>query len=189
MSTSPTGVGAVIDDTMRKALAEQAADAERQEQLDMLEPLDSEELLEARERLGDNASHLAVVREARSHRKGRKPGSRNRRTDDTVAYLSQFGPDPLVAAMKIIATTEELMVERSKAVDPAKRVLTFGEAQAHRMRMIELAAPYWHGKKPVQIEHSFAGVGDLIFEEVTGVNAAADDVMDADFLPLEGGDK
>ena len=39
--------------------------------------------------------------------------------------------------MKIIGTSEEMMVARSRAEDPTKRVMTIGEAQAARMRMIE----------------------------------------------------
>jgi hypothetical protein len=187
MSTdADSGLPKIIDAAMREGAARLAEERAAQAQLDLLEPLTAEEMLEAREGLGPKASELTVVRTAReARRRGRPPGATNRRTDDLVAYLSQHGPDPAVAAMRIIATTEELMVARSKAVDPVKRRMTFAEAQAHRERMIELMMPYWHGKKPVQVDVSFAGVGDLVIEGWSGGTVDAAEVVDADFMALD----
>jgi hypothetical protein len=87
-----TALDAVAADAKR--LADEAAIEERQAQMDLLEPLSAEELAEAQEALGREAGPMAVMRHARETRKGRPKGSRNRRTSDTIAYLSQFGPDP-----------------------------------------------------------------------------------------------
>lgn len=187
MSTE-TGVPKVVDEAIRKHRADIERDAAANRQADLLDPLDPEDLLDAREQLGPNASNLSVVREARKARSGRPKNARNRRTDDLVRYLSQFGPDPAIAAMKIIATTEELMVERSKSVGDGKRRMTFAEAQAHRERMIELMMPYWHGKKPVAVDLTFSGVSDLVIEGLTHTTAEVHDIVEADFLPVDGDD-
>lgn len=187
MSTE-TGVTQIVDEAIRKRRADIERDEAANRQADLLDPLDPEDLLDARKRLGPNASNLSVVREARTARSGRPKGARNRRTDDLVSYLSQFGPDPAIAAMRIIATTEELMVERSKSVGDGKRRMTFAEAQAHRERMIELMMPYWHGKKPVQVDMTFSGVSDLVIEGLTHTTAEVHDIVEADFLPVDGDD-
>lgn len=184
MSTA-SGDRAIMDEAMRDAMALVTAAAAEEEQLDMLDPLSSEELVEAQEALGPCAGRLAVVRQARAARRGRPKGARNKRTDDLVAYLSQFGPDPLVAAMRIIAEEEEMMVQRSRDNGDGKRTMTFGEARATRMRMIELAARYWHSPKPVAVDHSFSGVGDMYIDGVNHVTMSAENIADAEFLPVD----
>lgn len=124
-----------------------------------LEPITAEEAAEAQEELGPSAKPLAVLRHAREKRKaGRPAGVRNRRTADTVAYLKQFGPDPLVAMMKIVAESEEAMVARSEQVDPVKKRMSYADARAMRIRCAETLAPYFHGKQPVQVDHTIRGV-------------------------------
>lgn len=149
-----------------KALVD-AAGAEEAEQMDLLtEPITAEEMLEAQERLGPKAGHLTVLREARETRKrGRTPGSRNRRTDDFVRYASQFGSDPAVVLMQIASTPEEVAVERSAAMDPVKRRLSWGDARAMRVRAAEALLPYFHGKQPVRVDATIRGV---IVQEVIG---------------------
>lgn len=151
MSTD-TGVGADIATAVKAASREFGAYRQSIAEFDFLDPVTAEEVVEAREVLGPKAGTIAIAAEVQRRRGGRRKGSRNRNTGDLVQYLSQFGPDPAVAAMKIIGTSEEMMVARSRAEDPTKRVMTIGEAQAARMRMIELMMPYWHGKKPVQVD-------------------------------------
>lgn len=186
MST-PSGDRAVIDQAMRDGRALLTAAAAEEEQLGMFEPLSSEELVEAREALGPGAGPLTVVRHAREARRGRPKGARNKRTDDLVAYLSQFGPDPLVAAMRILAEDEEMMIQRSRDNGDGKRTMTFGEARAMRQRSMELLAPYWHSKKPVAVDHSFSGVGDMYIDGVNHSTRVAENVTDAEFLPLDDG--
>lgn len=148
-----------------KSLVDQAALEEQQ--LDMLEPLTAEETATAQEELGPLAGPMAVVRHAREARKrGRPPGARNRRTDDFVAYLSQFGPDPAVALAKIVAESEESMIERSRALDPVKRQMSFADARAMRIRSAEALMPYWHSKKPVAVDATIRGV--MVVEEFGG---------------------
>lgn len=153
-----------------KALVDQAALEESEAQLNLLEPLTAEEMHDAQEQCGKDAGPMTVLRTARENRKGRKPGSRNRRTDDAARYLSQFGPDPAVAMMKIIADSEEAMVARSRAIDPYKRQMTYGEARAMRVRCAETMIPYFHGKKPVQVDATIRGI--VVHETIGEVKAA-----------------
>ncbi len=142
----------------KRLLDEAAAEEREAEQLD-LEPITAEEAAEAYEDLGEGAKPLTVLRHAREKRKrGRPAGVRNRRTADTLKYLSQFGPDPLVAMMKILAESEEAMIARSQQVDPVKKRLSLAEARAMRIRVAETLAPYFHGKQPVQVDHTIKGV-------------------------------
>lgn len=173
-----------------KALVD-AAEAVETEQLDLLaEPITTEEMLQARERLGPKAGNLTVLREAREERKrGRTPGSRNRRTDDFVRYLSQFGPDPAVVLMQIVGTPPEVMVEQSAALDPVKRRLSLGDAQALRVRAAETLMPYFHGKQPVRVDATIRGV---IVQEIIGGHEHRGVLIDADplgVLPFDDEDE
>lgn len=143
-------------------LAQAKADLETREaeheQLDLLEPITAEEMVEAQDALGPLAGRVAVLQEARKRRRGRPKGVRNRRTDDFAAYLSQFGPDPAVALMQIVATPEEMLVERSAAMDGSKRRLSYGDAMDRRLRAAEALMPYFHGKQPVRVDATIRGV-------------------------------
>jgi hypothetical protein len=169
-----------------KALVEQAG-VEEQQQLDLLaEPMTAEEMAEAQERLGPLAGRMTVLREAREARKrGRTPGSRNRRTDDFERYLSQFGPDPAVVMAQILADSEEAMVERSAAMDPIKRRLSWGDARQMRIRCAEALLPYRHSKKPVAVDATIRGV--MIVEEIGG-SPVAGVTIDAEPLGVLPGD-
>lgn len=162
-------------DRAGKAVAEDLlADAKRlledarieEQQLDLLEPISSEEMQLAQDALGPRAGRMAVLQQARASRRGRPKGARNKRSDDFAAYLSQFGPDPAVVLAQIVGTPEEVMVERSAAMDPAKRRMSFGDARAIRVRCAEALMPYYHGKVPVKIDATIRGVH--IFEEIGG---------------------
>lgn len=162
-----------------KRLHEETIAEEQQEQLDLLEPLTAEELADAQEDLGPEAQPLAVMRHARKLRKaGRPKGSRNRRTSDMVAYLSQFGPDPAVVMMKIMADSEEAMVERSRAIDPAKRQLSWGDARAIRVRCAETMQPYFHGKQPVKVDATIRGV--RVVEEIGDLKSVRGRTIDGE---------
>jgi hypothetical protein len=188
------GLTGLIGDAVRSEVVELQTDAQAI-QVDFLdEPWTSGEVLVAREELGPDAGALAVGRHVSNQRRGRKKGRPNRNTSDLVAYLSQFGPDPLVAAMKIIAEPEEFIVERSRVIDPPKKRLGIAEARAHRMRMIELLAPYFHGKKPVQIQLDASGDFNLL---IPGINisevdaakmAAGEFVLEAEYLDVDDGE-
>lgn len=167
-------------------LVHDAAAEEETAQLDLLGPVSAEEAAEAQEQLGASAGPLAVLRQARENRRGRKPGSTNRRTDDTVAYLGQFGPDPAVAMMRIIAESEEAMVARSQQIDPPKKRMSYADARAMRIRCAETMIPYFHGKKPVAVDATIRGV--MLVEEIgSGVREAVGQTIDGVLgVALEG---
>jgi len=147
-----------MDAAMREAKALVEGAAAQEEQLDLLEPITAEEMAEAQEALGANAGPLAVLREARARRRGRPRGVRNRRTADFEQYISQFGPDPAVFLAQCVGESEEAMVERSYAMDPPKRRLSWGDARAMRIRAAEALMPYRHGKQPVRVDATIRGV-------------------------------
>ncbi|OYX62726.1 MAG: hypothetical protein B7Y88_13820 [Sphingomonadales bacterium 32-64-17] len=157
-------------------MVEEAAAEETEAQMDLLEPLTAEEKAVAQDQLGPNAQPLAVLKQARENRKGRPPGSRNRRTDDFVSYVSQFGPDPAVAMMKIIGEDEDAMIARSRQIDPIKKRLSFAEARAMRIRCAETMMPYFHGKKPVEVDATVRGV--MIVEEISQARDVVNHTID-----------
>lgn len=175
-----TGGKAEVDQAataLRDELAEaEAEELDAQEEL-FEDPLSAEELAEAAEDLGPSAGKLSILRTAREKRKlGRPKGAKNRNSQDLVQYLSQFGPDPLVAAMRIIAEDELAMVSLSAQVDPAKKKMSFAEARGLRIRCIELTAPYFHGKQPVQVDARITGV--RVVSQIGEMKRARDSAVD-----------
>lgn len=148
-----------------KALVEQAAAEEAQ--LALLDPLDAEDMALAQAELGPEAGTLAVLQHAREARAkgGRRPGVRNRRTDDFRRYLLSFGQDPAVTLMQIQTTQPEILMERSSKLDFMKRRMSYGDAQALRVRCAEALLPYVHSKQPIAIDGTIRGV---IVHEVIG---------------------
>ena len=185
MSTDPKKPGGktALDEAVAetKALIDEAAGEETEAQLDLLEPISAEEAAEAYTELGGNPGPLTVLKHAREKRKqGRPRGVRNRRTADTIAYLQQFGPDPAVALMKVIGESEEAMVARSRQVDPVKRQMTMADARAMRIRAAETMMPYFHGKQPVQVDHTIRGV--RIVQEIGEVRRTAAQTLEGRIL-------
>lgn len=175
MSTGADGkavVETMIGET--KTLVETARARERQ--LELIDPVSPEEMSEAQEQLGAGAKRLAVLHQARENRRGRRPGSRNKRTQEFVDYLRTFGPDPAVTLMQIQGTPAEILAERSAAMDTDKRRLSYGDAQALRVRCAETLMPYFHGKQPVKVEVGIDGDFNLL---IPGVNIDAADAASA----------
>lgn len=196
MSTNDSGDAALIGGIMADAKAMIAARAAEEEQLSLLDPVSPEEMVIAREELGENAGRYAVVQRARENRRGRPPGARNKRTDDFARYLLSFGQHPAVTMMQIQATQPELLIEASQQTkvhsfrkDGTPNVvierMTFAEAQALRVRCAEGLLPYLESKKPVAVDMTFTGVGDLHMEGFIPLQAEASDILDADFAPVE----
>lgn len=158
------GEKTVAEDLVAQSKALFEAAAAEEQQLDLLEPISPEEMAMAHEELGPNAGNIAVLQHARLKRKGRPPQSRNKRTDEFEAYIRQFGSDPAVTLMKIQATEAEMLVERSRLLDPIKRRMSYGDAQALRVRCAEALMPYLHGKKPVTVDATIRGV--MVVEEI-----------------------
>ncbi len=177
MSTDAGGK-VVADRILAEAKALVDAAAAEEEQLDLLDPVTAEEMAYAQEELGPRAGNLAVLRHAREKRRGRPRGAKNRRSDDFERYISQFGPDPAVVLAQIAGTPEEVMIERSKQLDPDKRRLTYGEARAMRIRCAEALMPFRHSKKPVAVDATIRGV--MVVEEIGG--AARGVTIEADPL-------
>lgn len=183
MSTKPGAKdgGKLVAEQMveqSKALFEAAANEEQQ--LDMLDPVSAEEMAIAQEELGPNAGNLSVLRHAREKRKGRPKGSKNRRSDDFESYISQFGPDPAVVLAQIAGTPEEVMVERSRQIDPIKRRMSWADARAMRIRCAEALLPYRHSKKPVAVDATIRGV--MVVEEYGDAQGRRGIVIDAEPL-------
>lgn len=180
--TGDAAVAKAAVDQAQQQLAERAAE---EEQLSLLDPLTAEEIHEAREAIGSGAGMVTVLQEARKRRAGRPKGVRNKRTDDFARYIAQFGQDPAITLMQIQSTTPEELVNRSEMLDPVKRRMSYGDAQALRVRCAEALMPYIHSKKPVAVDMTFSGVSDLYIEGVTHSSAEMADIIDADFMPLD----
>lgn len=171
MSTE-TGDKAVANAMLDQGRALVAGARREAEQLQFVDPLTADELFDAQEALGPGAGTVSVMREAQKRRGGRKPGSRNRRTDDFAKYILGFGQDPAITLMQIQATPPEELVARSELLDPVKRRMSLADATALRVRCAEALMPYIHGKKPIAIDLSSTGDFNLL---VPGVNITAED--------------
>lgn len=156
MSIEPGGK--VPNGLLRDAQQRMLDAAEDEVQLELIDPISPEEMADAQAELGPDAGPLTVLRAARERRRGRPKGSANRRNADTVSYLLQFGPDPLRAAMAIINTPPEVLIERSYALDPVKKRMSYSEALSLQIRCMEMVAPYLHGKQPVRVDATIRGV-------------------------------
>lgn len=170
----------------------------RQVQVDMFDVPSPEEMARARKELAsekgrEDFDELDVLDRARAKRgAGRPAGSRNKRTKDFERYILQNGNrDPALILAEIASTPPEVLVQRSAVMDPAKKALTYGAAQALRTRAAEGLMPYMHGKKPVQVELRADGDFNLI---IPGVNVSQEDadraaagefVLEGEFTDVE----
>ena len=194
MSTDPLKPGGKVElerlaAESAKLIDEAVAEEREAEQEDLFEPFSSEEVLEASEELGPKAGALSIARHIRDKRKaGRPKGAKNRVNRDVQAYLRQFGPDPAVVMMRILAESEEEMVERSKRIDPVKKQLSFSEARGMRIRCAEGVRKIFHGDQPVQVDHTIQGV--RIIQEMGDRREAQGVTIDGrpKVLPFEDGE-
>lgn len=195
MSTDLTGDAAIGRAVMDSARAQLEAQLPDQEQLDLLEPVTPEDIWDARETLGDDASHQQVTQAARAKRRGRPAGSRNKHSTDFERWLLSHGQHPAVTLMQIQSAAPEVLMEASKRPkvhsfrkDGTPNVvvehMTYEQAQSLRTRCADILMPYLVGKKPITVDMSFSGVADLIIEGVTHSATEIGDIIDADFLPV-----
>ena len=200
VSTDLTGDAAVGRAIMTDAQAQLDAQRQDAEQLDLLEPITPEDIWDAREALGEDASPQSVTKEARARRRGRPAGSRNKRTDDLERWLLAHGQHPAVTLMQIQSTAPEVLMEASKRQkvhsfrkDGTPNVvvehMTYEAAQSLRARCADMLMPFLVGKKPITIDHTFSGVADLIIEGVTHSSSEIGDIIDAEFLPADDADQ
>ncbi len=176
-----------------KALTSQILRSAQTSRLEFVEPLTSEDLFAAQGELGFGAGIVPLLTEARKS-KGRRPGARNRRNDDFVRYISQFGRDPAITLMEIQSTMPEELVARSRLLDTAKRQMTMLEAQSLRKQCAEALMPYFHSKMPLSVDLGEAGDFNLL---IPGTNISAEDavlaaggqfVLEADFEEVDEGE-
>lgn len=197
MSTELTGDAALGLAIMTDV--QQQLDAARPDeaQLDLLEPVTPEDIWDAREALGADATPNDVTKAARARKRGRPAGARNRRTDDLERLLLAHGQHPAVTLMQIQSTAPEVLMEASKRTkvhsfrkDGTANVvvehMTYEAAQSLRARCADMLMPFLVGKKPILIDHSFSGVADLFIEGVTHSAREIGDILDAEFLPVDG---
>ena len=195
MSTDLTGDAAIGAAIMADAQAQLDADRAQAEQLDLLDPVTPEDIWDAREALGAEATPQAVTKAARERKRGRPAGSRNRRTDDLERWLLAHGQHPAVTLMQIQSTAPEVLMEASKRKkvhsfqkDGTPNVvvehMSYEAAQSLRARCADMLMPFLVGKKPITIDHTFSGVADLIIEGVTHSASEIGDIIDAEFLPV-----
>lgn len=195
MSTE-TGDAAIGRDIVSSAQEQLAAARTEAEQLDLLEPVTAEDIWDAREALGTDADHAAVTKLARTRKRGRPQGSRNRRTDDFERYILGFGQHPAITLMQIQSTAPEVLMEASKRrkvhsfqKDGTPNVviehMTYEAAQSLRIRCADIMLPYIEGKKPLKVDMSFSGVADLIIEGVTHSAGEINDIVEAEFMPVD----
>lgn len=181
-----------------KALIEAGA-AAVEEQEDLFATFSAEDMVEARDALGENATRLQVLQEARRRGAGRPRGARNKRTDDFARYILSFGQDPAITLMQIASTQPEMLIEASRQqkvhsfrADGSPNVvverMTFEQAQSLRARCADILMPYIHGKKPIAVDFSFAGIADMFIEGVTHSREEMADVIDAEFVPINDQD-
>lgn len=196
MSTKLTGdaaIGHEIVSSVQDQLDAAQVDAE---QLDLLEPVTPEDIWDARETLGSDATHQQVTGLARDRKRGRPRGARNKRTDDFERYILSFGQHPAITLMQIQSTAPEVLMEASKrhkvhsfqkdgTANVVVEHMTYEAAQSLRVRCADIMLPYIEGKKPLKVDMSFSGVADLVIEGVTHTRAEVDDIVDAEFLPVE----
>ncbi|MGN6122786.1 MAG: hypothetical protein ACTHOJ_07485 [Sphingomonas oligoaromativorans] len=205
MSTDDTGDRGTVAGFVQQAKdlldAERAADPM---QLDMLDPISPEDMAEAREHLGPDAGKLAVLRQARTSKRGRPPNARNKRTDDFARYLLSFGQHPAVTMMHIQATPPEVLIANSRrkvrkvvkgpkdgpdrVIEYEEETLTYEGAQSLRIRCAEGLLPYLERKQPVAVDLSFSGISDLIIAGQTHSEAEVQDILEAEFAELPGAD-
>lgn len=194
MSTD-TGDAAIAREIMSAAQAQLEADRVEAEQLNLLDPITPEDIWDAREALGTEATHHQVTDEARSRKRGRPKGARNRRTDDLERWLLAHGQHPAVTLMQIQSTAPETLMEASKrpkvhsfqkdgTANVVVEHMTYEAAQSLRARCADMLMPYLVGKKPITVDMTFSGVADLIIEGVTHTEREVGDIVDAEFLPI-----
>jgi hypothetical protein len=183
MSTKPQtkdGGKLLADELIAQSKSLYEAAAAEAQQLDMLDPVSPEDMALSHEELGPNAGNIAVLQHARAKKQGRPVGARNKRTDDFEAYIRQFGSDPARTLMEIQSTAPEMLVERSRQIDPIKRRMSYADAQALRVRCAEGLMPYLHGKMPVTVDATIRGV--MVVEEYSGAPRQRGIMIDAEPL-------
>jgi len=135
--------------------------------------------LELIDRAADELALQGVSPLARPKRgRGRPPGSRNKRTEEWVEYLSARYPSPLIA----------LAETYSRPVDELAAELNCTKLEAFKIQIIAAKelAPFWHQKQPIAVAVE-GGLLNLFIEaspEIAGM--INDPVDDGETYVIEG---
>lgn len=90
------------------------------------------------------STEMAVQRWREAGAKGRKPGARNKRSDDLRSYLLQFGPHPAVTLMRIQGRPVHLLA--------AELGCSKAEAMAIQVRCASEVLPFIESRMPVKLD-------------------------------------
>lgn len=196
VSTPETGIAKITADAIDQAQAIVAVAAAEERQASFLDPVTPDEMIEAQEELGPDAGKISVLAHARARKRGRPPGARNRRNDDLVKYLSQFGPDPAVTMMITQATDPHVLIEQSRrmvqkvqkngSIIMVEETMSYAEAMALRTRCAEGLIPYFHSKRPIAADLTIRHDGDLIIAGTTHSREQVQDIVEAEFMSVDG---
>lgn len=124
---------------------------------------DASEIAAIQDEMGCDVYAAVQEHRRRGGRGGRKPGAKNRRSADLAKYLLQFGPDPAVAMMRMLARPADMLA----AEMGCKRL----EALDRQIRVASELMPYFHGKKPIDVNVHTHGHMTL---EFSGVDPSLD---------------
>ncbi len=196
MSTDLTGDAAIGREIMTDAQAQLDAARVDEEQLELLDPITPEDIWDAREALGEDATALDVTNEARNRKRGRPKGARNRKSTDLERWLLAHGQHPAVTLMQIQSTAPETLMAASKRhkvhsfrKDGTPNIvvehMSYDAAQSLRARCADMLMPYLVGKKPITVDMNFSGVTDLLFEGYAQASDTGAGVIDAEYLPVD----
>lgn len=138
-------------------------------------PLRDSEQLELLTEAGDarttSSTHVALAPRGR----GRKPGSRNKRTEEVRGYLLSRYAHPLEVLAQIY----------SRPVDQLSAELGCSKKEAAflQVRAAAEVAPFVEGKMPVAVDITTRGDFTLLIPGVNITEADAQQAMEGDFIP------
>lgn len=109
--------------------------------------------------VGDNASASPLSAAFAPRGPGRRPGSRNKRTEAVSAWLLSQGRHPVLVMMEAYALTPAELAERIGIEEPdGDQLLELFKLQ---LRMAEAVAPYVAQKLPQAVDLTSAAGGDF----------------------------
>lgn len=198
MASEPQNFSTAVAEEFLQEAKEQlhVAREDAPEQLDLLAVPTPEEMADARAKV-PNGAPRDVLRIARSG-PGRKPGSRNKSTQEFKRWILSYGQHPAVTLMQIQATPPEVLMENSRREyqrldrhgNPVTIVveMSYGEAQGLRKQCAAELMPFIESKQPVAVDMSFSGLSDLVMMGVTHSEAEVHEVLEADFVSVDDAD-
>lgn len=112
-----------------------------------------------------SASPLSNLFEAKRGRGGRKPGSKNRRTEEVTRWLLSQGRHPLLVMMEAYGMSPTELAVRIGVLEPTPdQLLDIFKLQ---VRMAEAVAPYVAQRQPQAVQLDGAGGLSIVFEGVS----------------------